>query len=143
MAANYPLTVFHFQVEWNGSRVGFTEASGLTQELTPIEYREGSSYDYHVTKFPGMRKFTDISLKRGIFQNDNEFTEWFLTVRKDKIERRDLTISLLDENHDPVMTWTIRQAWPSKVEGPSFKSTGNEVAVESITLVHEGLEVTL
>lgn len=141
MAAQYPLTVFHFQVEWNGSRIGFTEASGLTQELTPIEYREGHSFDYHVTKFPGMRKYNNITLKRGIMQGDNEFTLWLMTVQKDKIERRTITLKLLDETHNPVMIWTVKEAWPCKVEGPSLKSTGNEVAVESIELCHEGLEV--
>lgn len=142
MAAQYPLSVFHFQVEWGGSRIGFTEVSGLTRELQPIEYREGHSSDYHVTKFPGMPKFNNITLKRGIFQNDNEFIDWLTTVQKNKIERRTIKISLLDENHQAVMNWTVREAWPCKVEGPSFKSTGNETAIESIELVHEGLEVT-
>ena len=141
MAQTYPIVGFHFQVEWKGTRIGFTEVSGLTQELTPIEYREGSSLDYHVTKMPGMRKYNDITLKRGIFTKDNEFFTWLTTVQLNKIERRTLKISLLDETHQPVMTWEIRECWPSKVEGPSLKSTGNEVAVESITLPNEGITV--
>lgn len=139
MAANYPVPVFHYTVSWGGTRVGFTEVSGLTTELQPIEYREGNSFDYNVTKMPGMPKFSDITLKRGVFTKDNEFYDWLITVQLNKIQRRDLTISLLNENHEPVMTWKIRDAWPSKVEGPSLKSTGNEVAVESITIVHEGI----
>lgn len=139
MAAQYPLTVFHFQVEWNGTRVGFTEVSGLTQEIQPIEYREGNSFDYNVTKFPGMPKFGNLTLKRGIFLGDNEFTNWLMTAQKDKIERRTITVKLLDETHKPIMTWTVKEAWPCKVEGPSLKSTGNEVAIESIELCHEGL----
>lgn len=135
----YPIPVFHFQVEWGGSRIGFTEVSGLTTELQPIEYREGSAYNYNVTKMPGMPKFGDISCKRGVFTKDNEFAQWITTVKLNTIERRDLTISLLNENHEPVMVWKIQSAWPSKVEGPSLKSTGNEVAIESITLVHEGI----
>jgi len=86
-----------------------------------------------------MPKFGDISLKRGVFNADNEFFQWLNTVQLNKIDRRDITISLLNENHDPVMVWKISNAWPSKVEGPSLKSTGNEVAIESITLVHEGI----
>jgi phage tail-like protein len=139
MPTIYPLPVFHFQVEWGGARIGFTEVSGLTTELQPIEYREGSSLNYNVTKMPGMPKFADISLKRGIFTGDNEFYTWITTVQLNQIERRDLTISLLNESHAPVMVWKISNAWPSKVEGPSLKSTGNEVAIESITLVHEGI----
>lgn len=137
--SSYPVPVFHFQVEWSGSRLGFTEVSGLTTEIQPIEYREGSAQDYHATKMPGMPKYSDITLKRGVFAKDNEFFQWISTVKLNNIERRPLTISLLNENHEPVMVWKIRNAWPSKVEGPSLKSTGNEVAVESITLVHEGI----
>jgi phage tail-like protein len=139
MATTYPIPVFHFQVEWGGTRIGFTEVSGLTTELQPIEYREGNALNYNVTKMPGMPKFGDISLKRGQFAKDNEFFQWISTVKLNNIERRDLTISLLNENHEPVMVWKIFNAWPSKVEGPSLKSTGNEVAIESITLVHEGI----
>ena len=141
MPTTYPLPVFHFQVEWGGTRIGFTEVSGLSTELQPIEYREGSSLNYNVTKMPGMPKFADISLKRGVFAKDNEFFQWISTVKLNTIDRRDLTISLLNENHDPVMVWKITAAWPSKVEGPSLKSTGNEVAIESITLVHEGISI--
>lgn len=64
---NYPLPKFHFQLEWGGTRVGFTEVSGLDFETTPIEYREGSSPVYHKSKQPGMTKYTDVVLKRGTF----------------------------------------------------------------------------
>ncbi len=138
---SYPVPVFHFQVKWGGSRLGFTEVSGLTTEIQPIEYREGSAQDYNVTKMPGMPKFGDISLKRGVFEKDNDFFQWISTVQLNNIDRRSLTISLLNENHQAVMVWNIRNAWPSKVEGPSLKSTGNEVAIESITLVHEGITI--
>ena len=139
MPTTYPVPVFHFQVEWGGTRIGFTEVSGLSTELQPIDYREGSALNYNVTKMPGMPKYADISLKRGIFAGDNEFYQWITTVQLNKIDRRDITISLLNENHEPVMVWKVSAAWPSKVEGPSLKSTGNEVAIESITLVHEGI----
>jgi phage tail-like protein len=141
MAQSYPISGFHFQVEWGGARIGFTEVSGLTQEITPIEYREGSSQDYHVTKMPGMRKYNNITLKRGIMVGDGDFNTWLLTVQMNKIERRTLKISLLDETHQPVVTWQINSAFPVKVEGPSLKSTGNEVAIESIELTHEGLVI--
>lgn len=141
MAVAYPLSVFHFQVEWGGTRIGFTEVSGLTIELQTIDYREGSSLEYHVTKMPGIPQFSNIVLKRGVFRADNEFFQWLNTVRMNKIERRDLTISLLNEEHEPVMVWKVKEAWPSKVEGPTLNSTGNEVAIETIELCHEGLAI--
>ncbi len=141
MASNYPVTAFHFQVEWGGTRIGFTEVSGLTVEVQSIDYRDGSSPEYQVTKMPGIPQYSTITLKRGMFVGDNEFFQWLNTVKLNQIERRDLTISLLNEEHAPVTVWKVKNAWPSKVEGPSLNSTGNEVAVETIELTHEGLTV--
>ena len=141
MAVNYPVTAFHFQVEWGGTRIGFTEVSGLTVELQTIDYREGNSKEYNVTKMPGIPQFSNITLKRGMFRSDNEFFQWLNTVKLNDIERRDLTISLLNEEHEPITVWKVKEAFPSKVEGPSLNSTGNEVAVETIELAHEGLTI--
>lgn len=141
MAVNYPVTAFHFQVEWGGTRIGFTEVSGLTVELQSIDYREGNALEYQVTKMPGIPQYSNITLKRGMYRSDNEFFQWLNTVKLNEIERRDLTISLLNEDHEPVTVWKVKDAWPSKVEGPSLNSTGNEVAVETIELTHEGLNI--
>lgn len=141
MAVNYPVSAFHYQVESGMTRIGFTEVTGLNVELQSIDYREGSSLDYQVSKMPGIPQYSNITLKRGVFRSDNEFFQWLNTVKMNNIERRDITISLLNEEHEPVMVWKVREAWPCKVEGPSLNSTGNEVAVESIELCHEGLVI--
>lgn len=135
----YPIPVFHFKVEWGGNNVGFSEASGLTQELQLIEYRDGNSPDYSTIKMPGLHKYNNITLKRGIAKSDNDFFKWLNTVKLNTIERRDLTISLLNENHEAVVVWKAHNAFPVKIEGPGLKASGNEVAVESIELAHEGL----
>ncbi|QNF34708.1 phage tail protein [Adhaeribacter swui] len=137
--ADYPLPVFHFRVEWGGTKIGFSEVSGLTQEVQLIEYREGSSPDYSTIKMPGLHKYNNITLKRGIAKGDNEFFTWLNTVQLNTVERRNLTINLLNENHEPVMSWKARNCWPVKVEGPGLKANGNEVAIESIEIAHEGL----
>ncbi|MEX0930004.1 MAG: phage tail protein [Balneolales bacterium] len=141
MSDHYPISAFHFVVEWGGERVGFTEVEGLSVELQPIEYREGNAKNYQVTKMPGIPEYSNITLKRGIYRGDNQFYQWLNTVKMNNIDRRDLTISLLNEEHDPVTIWKIKEAWPCKVEGPALNSTGNEVAVESIELCHEGLSI--
>ena len=141
MATAYPVSVFHFQCEWGGTRIGFTEVSGLTVELQNIDYREGSSLEYQVTKMPGIPQYSNITLKRGMFNGDNEFFQWLNTVALNSIERRDLTITLLNEEHAPVVSWKVKSAYPCKVDGPSLNSTSNEVAVESIELCHEGLTI--
>jgi phage tail-like protein len=141
MPQQYPLPVFHFTVQWGGTRIGFSEVTGLTQENQAIEYRDGSFPEYSSIKMPGLRKFTNIVLKRGVIKSDNEFLLWLSTVKLNKVERRDLIISLLNENHEPVMTWKAHNAFPVKSEGPQLKASGNEVAIESIEVAHEGLEV--
>jgi len=141
MAVSYPVSVFHFQVEWEGSRVGFTEVSGLDFEIQPIDYREGSYLDYQVTKMPGIPQFTNINLKRGILKGDNELAEWLSTIKLNEVERRNITISLLNEDHMPVVTWNVFNAWPCNLKGASLNSTSNEVAIEEVELCHEGLTV--
>ena len=139
--AEYPLPKFHFQVEWGGSKITFTEISGMDVEIEPIEYRDGASPEYHKIKMPGMQKFSNITLKRGTFRGDNEFRDWFNTVALNTIERRDITISLLNEEHEPVVVWKVKSAWPLKVQSTDLKADGNEVAIETMELAHEGLTV--
>jgi len=138
---DYPLPKFHYQVEWGGSRVGFSEVTGLDLETEVIEYREGVSPEYRKIKMPGLQKNSNITLKRGTLAADNEFFEWWNTVRLNTIQRRDVTISLLNEAHEPVMVWKVRNAWPTKIQSTDLKADGNEVAIESIELAHEGLSI--
>ena len=137
----YPLPVFHFSVEWSGTNLGFSEVSGLTIENQPIEYRDGLSPQYSSIKMAGIPKYSNITLKRGIIASDGEFFAWINATALNKPDRRDLVISLLNEEHNPVMTWKVKNAWPVKLEGPGLKATGNEVAIESIELAHEGLTI--
>lgn len=141
MAETYPLSKFHFKVEWGGTNISFTEVTGLTVETEAIEYRGGASKEYHKIKMPGMQKFGNITLKRGTFATDNEFYAWWNTVKLNTIERRDLTISLLNENHEPIVVWRIKNAWPLKVQAADLKSDGNEIAIETLELAHEGLVI--
>ena len=139
--AEYPLPKFHFQVEWGGTKLRFTEISGLDEEIEVIEYRDGASPEYTKLKMPGLQKNSNITLKRGVFAGDNEFYDWMNTVKLNTIERRDITISLLNENHEPVMVWKVKNAWPSKIQSTDLKADGNEVAIETLELVHEGLVI--
>ncbi|XZF12941.1 phage tail protein [Chitinophagaceae bacterium MMS25-I14] len=143
MATPYPLPKFHFLVEWGGSRVGFSEVTGLDMQTDAIEYREGSSPDFTKIKMPGLRKFSNITLKRGTFSGDKEFYQWMKTINLNKVERRDMTISLLDETHAPVISWKVHNAFPVKLQASDLKADGNEVAIETLELAHEGLDVVL
>ncbi|MCG2589946.1 MAG: phage tail protein [Bacteroidetes bacterium] len=139
--SNYPLVKFHFNVEWGGTKIGFTEVSGLDVETELIEYRDGASPEFSKIKMPGMQKYSNITLKRGSFQSDNEYFEWWNTVKLNTIDRRDVTISLLNEEHEPLIVWKVKNAWPLKVQSTDLKSDGNEVAIETLELAHEGLTI--
>ncbi len=139
--AQYPIPKFHFQVEWGGAKIGFTEVTGLEVSTEVIEYRDGASPEYHKIKMPGMQKFSNITMKRGTFKGDNEYYNWWNTVALNTIERRDVVISLLNENHEPVVVWKVKNAWPVKVQSTDLKADGNEVAIETIELAHEGLTI--
>ena len=141
MAETYPLVKFHFIVDWAGTNIGFTEVSGLDVETEIIEYRQGASPEYSKIKMPGMQKFSNITLKRGSFKNDNEFYQWWNTVKLNTIERRDITIKLLNEEHEPVIVWKVKNAFPIKVQSTDLKGDGNETAIESMEVAHEGLTI--
>jgi phage tail-like protein len=146
---DYPIPKFHFQVEWGDDfRIGFTEVSGLDFETEVIEYREGNSKKYNKTKQPGLTKFSNVTLKRGSFEGDYDFyKEWRKTYyfqegnKTGSKYRKSVTIKLLNENHEPIMTWKLLNAWPSKVQSTDLKADANEVAIETMELVHEGLEI--
>lgn len=137
---SHPLTKFHFKVEWGGTKIGFTEVSGLDFETQVIEYREGSDIGNHKRKQPGLVKYSNVTLKRGTFQGDTEFFDWWKMIFQEDF-RRDLTISALNKQHEPIITWKLRNAWPCKVQSTDLKASGNEAAIETIELVHEGLSV--
>ena len=140
--ATYPIPVFHYKVSWNNQDLGFSDVTGLTQELQVIEYRDGLMSGTTIPlKRPGLKKVSNITLKRGIVEKNNDLFNWFNNNGAPNVERRDLTITLLNDEGDPVMIWTISQAWPIKCEGPGLKATGNEIAIESVELVHEGLSL--
>jgi phage tail-like protein len=137
----YPLVKFSFVVEWGGTRAGFTEVTGLDMQAEAIEYREGNSKEYSKIKMPGLHKFSNITLKRGSVPGDREFYDWINTITLNQVERRDVTIKLLNENGDPVFTWKVNRAFPVKVQASDLKADGNEVAIETIELAHEGFNI--
>jgi len=136
----YPLVAFRYSVTFDGKDYGFSEVSAPNMEYEVIKYRDGNSKQYGEMKMPGRPKVGDVTLKKGIIPADNKFFEW-LMKNHNKLERKDITINLLDEEFKVKMVWTLLKAWPSKVEGPTFKGDGNEAAIESLTLVYEELKI--
>ncbi|WP_293905386.1 phage tail protein [Phenylobacterium sp.] len=137
----WPIPKFRFEVKWDSNVMSFQEVSGLDIESQPIEYRAGDSKAFSVMKMPGIKKYSDITMKKGVLKSDNKFWDWFNQIKMNTIKRVPVTISLLDEEGSPTMVWTLANAWPTKISGTDLKSTGNEVAVETIVIAHEGLTI--
>ena len=134
-----PYASFNFKLEIDGITVaGFSEVTGLNQESNVIDYREGQE-GITPRKLPGLNKFGNITLKRGISTDVSVYT-WRKTVTDGDIERKNASIVLHNEKHDEVVRWNLVNAWPSKYVGPDLKANANDIAIESIELTHEGVE---
>jgi phage tail-like protein len=141
-----PYSALNFQVviagvfdDGQAIRGSFSDVSGLDVVITPIEYRNGSE-DSTVRKMPGLKKFSNITLKRGVI-GDLAFWTWIKSVLDGQLQRADGTITLLDESRQPVMQWKFRRAWPCKWTGPTLNAKNNEIAIETLEICHEGLEI--
>ncbi|HKY16497.1 MAG TPA: phage tail protein [Microthrixaceae bacterium] len=142
MPQDYPIPRFHFEVDWGGAKLSFTEVTGLVMEREKIEYRHSASKDFNKIAMPGLVKNNNITLKRGTFQGDHDYNDWLDQVANERVEgRRDVTIRLLNEKHEPVAAWTAARAFPTKITAPDLKSDANETAIESIEIAHEGLKL--
>ena len=133
-----PYAAFNFVVEIDNVTVaGFSECTGVNTETDAIEYRTGD-HDITVTKLPGLKKFGNITLKRG-FTASKELWEWRKKVLDGKTERQSGSIVLQNEARQEALRWNFREGWPRKWEGPTFNAKTNEVAIETLEIVCEGI----
>jgi phage tail-like protein len=139
--ATWPLVKFSFQVKWDDAELIFQEVTGLSSETQVIEYRGGSSKVYSTVKMPGIQKFGNVTLKKGMFLGDKALWDKYNIITMNTYKRSTITISLLDEKNEVAMSWTLANAFPVKITVTDMKSDGNEVAVESIELAHEKLTI--
>lgn len=137
----WPMPKFHFQVAWESEVMSFQEVSGLDVEAQPIEYRHCDSPEFSTIKMPGIKKSGNVTMKKGVIKSDSKFWDWFNEIKMNTIKRVPLTISLLDESGTPTMVWTLANAWPTKIEATDMTFDGNDVAVESIEIAHEGIVI--
>ena len=136
---NDPYKAFNFLVEIDGVvKAAFSEVSGLESETAVIEYRSGG--EYLTRKLPGLTRFANIVLRHGITQ-DRELWDWRQNIVDGNPDRRNGMIKLLDDQRNEVVRWNFRNGWPCKWEGPALNAKANEVAIETLEIAHEGLEL--
>ncbi len=138
----WPLVKFSFQVKWDDAELIFQEVTGLSSETQVLEYRGGNNKIFSTVKMPGVQKFGNVTLKKGIFKGDKALWDKYNAIKMNTFKRSTITISLLDEANAVAMTWTLTNAFPCKITVTDMKSDGNEIAVETIELAHEGLKIS-
>jgi phage tail-like protein len=137
----WPLVKFQFSVKIGDTEFIFQEVTGISSETQVIEYRGGNSVAYSTVKMPGIKKYSNVTCKKGHFTGDKALWDKYNAIKMNTIKREVVVISLLDEENKPVLTWNLQNAFPVKMTVSDMKSDANEVAVESMELAHEGLVI--
>ncbi|WP_158800359.1 phage tail protein [Pedobacter sp. L105] len=140
-ATTWPLVKFQFSVKIGSDEFLFQEVSGLSSETQVIEYRVGNSAVYSTVKMPGIKKFGNVTLKKGMFKGDSKLWEMYNKIKMNTFERQTVVISLLDEANGVAMTWNLINAFPVKMSIVDLKADANEAAVETMELAHEGFNL--
>lgn len=136
--ASTPYGKFRYKVEIDGLEAGgFSEASGFDASIDVIEYREGDMVQTPM-KLPGLKKYGNITLKKGVADSMVMY-EWMIAGVEGEVERKTITITILDETETATASWQVINAWPAKYTAPDFNATSSEVAVESLEIAHEGM----
>ncbi|MGV0025327.1 phage tail protein [Phormidesmis priestleyi] len=131
-----PYRGFNFLVEIDGiAEAGFRECSGLDATTDAVDYREGGDPN-HMRKLTGLNKHSAITLKRGLTDSD-KLWKWRQSVVDGKADRKNVSIVLLNEAREEKWRWNVRNAWPSKWTGPTLNATSNDVAIETLEIIHE------
>lgn len=134
----YPHGRFRYKVEIDGIAAGgFSEASGFDASIDVIEYREGDMVTTPI-KLPGLKKYSNLILKQGIVDS-TELYNWIEKGINGAVQRKTITITLLDEEEVAAASWQAINAWPVKYSAPDFNASSSEVAIESLEIAHEGL----
>ncbi|MBI0399952.1 phage tail protein [Cyclobacterium marinum] len=136
-----PKCYFRVKFETLSETFSFQEISGLDPEVAYLEYRKSESKSISAFKLPGKSKLSNVTLRKGVFSDAKEFYNWFNSVKVGTARRENVIIELLDESGNPSMTWSLSNAWVSKATGFDLNSNTEEVAIETIELVYEGLTI--
>jgi phage tail-like protein len=136
-----PYFGYNFAVELDGiTRMGFKGATGLDSSTTATKYREGTDPTLTQRQLPAMLNHSAITLTRGI-TDDRALWDWRNDIAKGKGTRHDISIILRDDLGEERIRWNVRNAFPTKWSGPAFDATSDAVAIETLELTHEGIEV--
>jgi phage tail-like protein len=137
---DYPLPVYNYRVEIGGEAVAFSEVSGLTISYETTTYKEsptaGGAAGPRTLQMPAQRTPPTITLKKGIVRSTSikVLYDWIKTVQINQIEKKDVFVRLCDEKGEAVISWKISNAFPTKLDAPTFDAKSNDAAIQSMEL---------
>ena len=137
----YPFKKYNYKVLLGNEEAGFSEVSSPDISSDPIEYREGNMAGRTPGKQPGIMKYSNVTLKHGTNES-LVFVNWMKEIQNGAATRKTVVISLLDDTMAEVASWQLEKAWPTKYTAPDFNATSNEIAIETLELVTEGVTRT-
>jgi phage tail-like protein len=138
--SDYPLPVYNYRVEINGEAVAFSEVSGLSIAYEVTTYKESPTASGaagpRTLYMPAQSTMTTITLKKGVVRNTSikVLYDWIKTIAINQIEKKDIFIRLCDEKGEAVISWKVGNAFPVKLDAPSFDAKSNDAAIESMEL---------
>jgi phage tail-like protein len=137
----YPLPVYNFRVRLGTENHGFVQVSGLNLQYSPITYKHGLSWLEGEIQIPGSQQPLNVTLERGLIKRKSDFWDWIQDINFGLVVKRDLTVDLCDETGIPVISWMLKNAFPTQLDAPTFNVGSNEVAIEKLQLMANGLLV--
>jgi phage tail-like protein len=136
-----PYANFNFVVQVDGGpEIAFAEVELPAAAIAVIEYREGADPSIAARKLPGRVHYGNVVLRRGV-DGGLALWQWFRETSQGQLQRRNVTITLLDEKREAVQRWLLRDAWPAKYESSDLNAKGNEVVIETLELAVESIDV--
>jgi phage tail-like protein len=144
IAASYPLPIYNYKVEVGDQTIGFSEVSGLNIEHETITYKEsGSGLGPNVMHRPAQGTPANITLKKGVVTGVSVpvLFDWINSIQLNRVEKKDIYIRLCDEEGAAVISWKVINAFPTKLDAPDFSADSNEVAIESMDLMGDGVTI--
>ena len=145
--AAYPLPVYNYRVDIGSDTIAFSEVSGLGISHETTTYKESpvesGSPGPRVMHMPGQGTPANVTLNKGLVRGTSvaTFYDWINSIQINQVEKKDIFVRLCDENGDVVISWKVANAFPTKLDAPSFTADSNDVAIETMELMGDGISI--
>ncbi len=144
---SYPLPVYNYKVEIDGQTVGFSEVSGLSIHYETAKYAEspsaGGPPGPRWMHMPGQESTATVTLKKGLVPTVSvaTFFTWINSIQTNRVNKKDIFVRLCDEEGKAVVSWKVINAFPTKLDGPAFSASSNDVAIESMEVMADRVRI--